>query len=399
MGTSGTLEKVLALAEELRAKLIRSGIASYHPLAIAAILTALSLILACPDYKRFQPYAGMPWAYQALQWKFEHPLQPIPVQAFAPGDTRDDIGAAEHLEKRSFRIAVPLAAYLLHVGIKGALLGQQLAAYGFLVLTVIVGRRLTGSDLSGMLIGGIFASSFIGQWGFNDFHYFDGFAYLSILVCIWSHSPVIIALTTALGGMIDERVLLAAPLTYLCLPLLQPSNGSYRIDRLMRPDRHRQALIFGVLLAGASRVLLAWYWGGRWGNTAGIAFTDRGIRFLPLSLILVAKGLCLPLGFAAVAAIANSRYLIPCLTILASVPILVLSALVYDTARSLGYAFPAFLLVLAMLARSLSVRELQYFLLAAAVCNVVIPTYYAMFGVLFVLPPIVRLLSPIVRLL
>ena len=49
MGTSGTLEKVLALAEELRAKLIRSGIASYHPLAIAAILTALSLILACPD--------------------------------------------------------------------------------------------------------------------------------------------------------------------------------------------------------------------------------------------------------------------------------------------------------------------------------------------------------------
>ena len=75
------------------------------------------------------------------------------------------------------------------------------------------------------------------------------------------------------------------------------------------------------------------------------------------------------------------------------------SALVYDTARSLGYAFPAFLLVLAMLARSLSVRELQYFLLAAAVCNVVVPTYYAMFGVLFVLPPIVRLLSPIVRLL
>src|SRR5262249_7620457 len=149
----------------------------------------------CPDYRRFEPFPFAPWAAAALKWKFDHPLEIIPVQQFDAEARPHETGVVEHLLKRSYRIAVPLAANFVGVGPIGALLAQQVGGVLFLALAVATGRLLTRDYVSGLLVGLLFATSFVGQWGFNDFIYFDGIAYLCIATCIWSPWISLVALS------------------------------------------------------------------------------------------------------------------------------------------------------------------------------------------------------------
>ena len=49
----------------------------------------------------------VPWAAGALHWQFEHSLEPIPVDVFAKAAEQGQAGIVAHLQKRSFRPAVP----------------------------------------------------------------------------------------------------------------------------------------------------------------------------------------------------------------------------------------------------------------------------------------------------
>src|SRR5262245_28208268 len=115
--------------DKLIKRLQKTGLAGQHPLVIGLLLSALAITLAAPDYRRFYPYPGVPWAQAAVNWQFSHPLEPIPVAEFAKSATPSESGIVEHLEKKSYRVAVPLASNLLRIGVQGALISQQIASY------------------------------------------------------------------------------------------------------------------------------------------------------------------------------------------------------------------------------------------------------------------------------
>src|SRR5690349_20865538 len=81
-----------------------------------------------------------------------------------------------------------------------------------------------------------FASTFVGQWQFNDFVYFDGIAYFSMLLAIWVRSPEIAALCLGYGGLVDESVILALPLIYLCHFLRMHSVQKATFQSLAKPE-------------------------------------------------------------------------------------------------------------------------------------------------------------------
>jgi hypothetical protein len=196
--------QAIAACDSVIGRLDKTGLAHQRPFVIGLTLAAVAIFIAAPDYRRFQPYAGVPWAAAAIEWKFSHPLQPIPVEEFAKDAQPGDSGVIEHLEKRSYRIAVPFISNALHIGITGALIGQQFASYLFLIFAVLVARRVIPDALCGLLVGLLFATSFIGQWGFNDFVYSDGLAYLAIMLMLWAKPPIIVLLAAFIGPLIDE---------------------------------------------------------------------------------------------------------------------------------------------------------------------------------------------------
>lgn len=93
------LDRLASLFDTLIQGLEKSGLARHHPLVIGLLLAVIAISLACPDYRRFYPYADTPWAAAAVDWKFAHQLKLIPVAEFAKDAKRNESGIVEHLEK------------------------------------------------------------------------------------------------------------------------------------------------------------------------------------------------------------------------------------------------------------------------------------------------------------
>src|SRR6516225_1641763 len=88
--------QAIAACDSVIGQLDKTGLAHQRPFVIGLTLAAVAIFIAAPDYRHFQPYAGVPWAAAAIEWKFSHPLQPIPVEEFAKDAQPGDSGVIEH---------------------------------------------------------------------------------------------------------------------------------------------------------------------------------------------------------------------------------------------------------------------------------------------------------------
>ena len=361
---------------------------------IGLVLSALAITLAAPDYRRFYPYPGVPWAQAAVNWQFSHPLEPIPVAEFAKSATPSESGIVEHLEKKSYRVAVPLASNLLRIGVQGALISQQIASYLLLVLTIIVARRFVIDDLSALMIGILFAASFVGQWGFNDFVYFDGIAYFTILLAIWSRSFLVVMTAIIFGGLTDERAVVATPLIYLCMLMTEPGKlENLSWEKLLRPNRLQLALVVGILGFVIFRLLLGYQLGNLASTSGiGISLVKGNALLFPLTFITVAKGACVIYALATLIAIVQGKLAWLAVVGLACIPGLGVTFLVYDMSRSLVYTFPLFFLAALAIRHHFNLSNLRRVLMIAAICCLLIPTYVVVFRQVSTLLPIIRFL-------
>jgi hypothetical protein len=240
------------------------------------------------------------------------------------------------------------------------------------------------------------AASFVGQWGFNDFAYFDGFAYFLLLLIGWTRNPVAIAVMLVAAGFIDERAIIAAPIVYL---LQDKSAGSSLPKWTLAPNGPRVATIAGVAVFLGLRVVLGLHLGAMT-DTSGIAGHNGLVNLnllrnnaivLPLALLLLFKGLTILIGTSAVVLAMRKASVYAALVILAVLPCILAAVAVYDLSRSLGYAFLLIFISARILAKNLDLTSLRRIALCAAVVSVSMPSYYILLG-LFPMLPIFRML-------
>lgn len=377
-------------ADRICSTLERRTASLRNPILLGLGLSVLAIVQACPDYERFGPYRDTPWAAEALAWKFEHPLDAIPVQKFADRAGPDDGGIVEHLHKKSFRVTVPLLAKLTRVGLRGALVAQQVTSFLFLSLIFIMLKRITQDEIAALLGSVAIACSFTAQWGFNDFVYFDGIAYFLMLLVLFSRNAVLIPLLVVAAGFTDERAIVAAPLLYVCLAGTEQRGKGLS---LLIPNAAQIVLIGGVCCFLVLRFLMA--------RRMGIAYDISGVGLmtlkynvltLPLALGLVSKGSAVLLAAAAVILVAKKELRFLTMAALTVLPCLMAAMLVYDLSRSLAYAYPAVLLSYGVLADATELSTVRRLSLAAAVVSLAFPSYYILLG-LHPMLPVVRLFS------
>jgi hypothetical protein len=127
----------------------------------------------------------------------------------------------------------------------------------------------------------------------------------------------------------------------------------------------------------------------------GPSVAKGNLELLPLALFLMTKGATLPLTLSALAMLITRNATLLLVAILASIPAVFAALFVYDLSRSLAFAFPIFFIALEYLASHVDKQTIRRCLVASAVFNVAMPTYYIMEGKAYALVPIIRLLVPL----
>jgi len=359
-----------------------SGVAGWHPFVLGILLSIIAIVLAFPHYGKTSDTSFIPdpgRVMQVTEWKFEHPLQPIPIDQFFDKDSAaSEGGIVNQLRKRSYRIAVPLVANVLGLSIQGVAALQQVGALLFLTITLLLLRRITQDELVAFVAAIYMAATYPGQWGFNDDH-FDGIAYLAMLISVWSRSFIIVLVAVVFGGLTDERAIIAAPLVYLCHSIIpagdKPSEKGWLKPFL--PGRLHWAVICGVLVFGIIRI----YLGIRWGalvDTAGLSLNAFKVRasLFPLMALNLVKGGIYILAAGFLVAIAKREFATVVFTSLALIPALGVVAFAWDFTRSLAYGFLTFFIAMAVIVRNVELVDTRRLVSFAVICSLFVPTYF-----------------------
>jgi hypothetical protein len=285
-------------------------------------------------------------------------------------------------------VGIPAVAHLLGANVRTILVAQQAGAVIFLGLIFLVAREVLKDGTSAFLVGVMAATSFVGQWGFNEFTNFDGLSYLILLLCLWSRSGLCTAALSTFGAFCDERVVLALPLVWLWQGVRARNQpGSFGWKALMIPNRPQLGLLLGVIAFGALRLSLVSHW-GQMISTSGmnLGVLKNNILWLPLAIGGALKGGALLFATAGLVLLAHGGRTLLAMGILACAPGVLASLWVYDLTRSLAFGFPLYFLTLKVLVWNLSQAQTRRLIFCAALGCAALPTYWVLLRVYFLLP-------------
>ena len=344
---------------------------------LAGLLAILAIASSFPNYHRFE-FGNSPFMREAMEWKFAHPLLPIPVQQIAEQfHAEGELGNISHMEKCSYRVLIPLVAHVFGFGTTTALIIQQVLAVLLLLLALAMLRHLFQDTLSALFAAMMLAASFPGQWGFSDFVCFDGYGYFLIAMALWTRSPWVLAATVFAGGLCDERVILVTPLIWLWNSVRSGPND-FSIKNLLWPRATHWGLIAGVLLFGMVRIYLGLKW-GTLVETSEIGerfLFIKGLHFLPLTVLTGFKGGVVIFFFSIALLLARRRFALLALAIFAALPALLAAVMVWDLSRSFYYIFPALFLGMAVMANQCSRSECRKIMFCACLGSLVFSTCF-----------------------
>ncbi|HTB85055.1 MAG TPA: hypothetical protein VK742_15480 [Candidatus Sulfotelmatobacter sp.] len=354
------------------------GLAQKNIMILTVLLAIFAIMTALPNYRHFH-YGGEEFGTAVMQWKFDHPLQPVPVKEMAVQMHEDREGVISHMEKMSYRVFVPLVAHVLGLSPTTALALQQVLACLFLLLVLAITREIFQDKLSALLAAMMVAVSFPGQWGFSDFFFYDGYAYFLIALAVWTTSPLVAAAAILAGGLTDERAILTAPLIWLWIGLRRSlKTGDFSLKNFLMPQPGQIGLIAGVITFVAVRLWLAHRWGTFYegSDICEWSMTKKSIHFLPTAILTGLKGGLVIVGLAVALLLVRRKYFLLALAVCAVIPVLLATILVFDLSRSLFYAFPVLFIAAAVLARQCQTNECRRITFCALLGSALFPTCY-----------------------
>ncbi|MBO0932760.1 hypothetical protein [Fibrella aquatilis] len=304
--------------------------------------------------------------WDTIEDQLIHPLQPIICYDEKPGC---------HEEKMVFRLFLPalLAVVRGRIGVYAV---QLLCWPVFLYLLAREAEQLTHSrsvalyltlSVMGLYIGGAFPFDFI-ICG-------DAFAYFFLLLAAVSRNRFVLTISLFLAYWVDERSLInsAYVLIYRCLVVAKD-----------QPVFGRQNWLTGGAVLGSWIAYLGLRFGLGYLYHAETPTNSAGFDFLttlPLHSNLLKLGRSYELLWALVLVglwgLWQQRQTLLLISTLAALTVsMVVSVMVADTSRSMGYGLVLFLIVLPPALAQLRLSRLQHLLLIVALFCVFFPTRY-----------------------
>jgi len=290
--------------------------------------------------------------------------------------------------KRTFRLTVPLLMKILHLNRYGIVCLQFVASLLFLYFTIRLVEQTTGDRVAAVFAAVGFAFIYTGSAGLSDaLAWFDEFAYLFILLAMYSSNVFAIVFFTLAASWTDERGFIACAFVFLWWKLKSLTPARLTPSALLRVDARSTAVLAAMLAYLAGRFSIQAVTGLHTPHDAtGLHVFLASTNYIGLAVWSALEGFWVPVLFSLVILIVRRR-IVPLLLLTGLMTVIMIVALsVHDITRSAGYMFPAVFISILVLSESTSgvdpggrppgsLADLRILLSIAAVISVLCPSY------------------------
>jgi hypothetical protein len=300
---------------------------TYWLLWVGAIAIALSLVAHTPAPSLFRD-VGKDWWADVFRMQIAHPFTPTDLEQFKPVAGKDS--TFYHFYNIAFRFSIPLIGKAFHLGVASFVVLNYAAGVLFFPMLAHVANEIFRDRITAAYVTFAFALSWAGAQFFNDDWAGDGFAWACLLASIYFRHPVLIFGLVLTASFTDERALVG-------------SAGAFLYWFSIHRQKGRDALIAIVAAWVAYFVLrtcLGYAFGLKTGPLWDVAETlwFHAKRSIPYRVLSVFQGLWLWFAVGAIALYLSGRSVVLVGFVAAFSVIALMSLLVLDIDRSLGYA-------------------------------------------------------------
>lgn len=320
------------------------------------------MLRAFPAYQALDsPFVQSTWA--AATVKIERPDADMSLR-FPPGTHESNI---------NFRLLIPVAAHVFHLGRTGILLLSAGAGVAFLWTVYGIAEASGASRRTAFLLCLSTACAWPGQSAFHELRggYYDAFALCLVTFAFRPAAPAWATFLLLLAaGFCDERAFLSGAFLVVRALVYQPSLRS--VARAAAPVVSC-GVVYAVLRTAIS-LHYSWPLGVTGGVGLGVLKSQHEVA--PLAVWSGLSGCWLIVGCGLGALVRSRAYAAAgAMSVLLALCIFS-SLLVFDTTRSMAYCFPAVLVAVACVVRYSSESFAERCLtLSALACIVVSPIY------------------------
>jgi hypothetical protein len=304
---------------------------TYWILWVGAIAIGLSLLAHTPPRTLFRD-VGTDWWADIFRVQIAHPFTPIDLEHFKRvAQKQDDLKTLSHFDKIAFRFSIPLIGKAFHIGLASFLVLNYAAGLLFFPMLAQVANGIFRDRITAAYVTFAFALTWAGGRFFNDTWAGDGFAWACLLASIYFRHPVLIFGLVLTASFTDERALVG-------------SAGAFLYWLNIHHGKKGRDVLIAIVAAWAAyfvlRAYLAYAFGlktGPLGNVTMIALAHARLG-IPNQVPTVFQGLWLWFAVGAIALYLSGRSVVLVGFVATLAGIVLISLLVLDIERSLGYA-------------------------------------------------------------
>jgi hypothetical protein len=269
------------------------------------------------------------------------------------------------IAKKVFRLTIPVIIRIFKIGIVEVVLLQISMAFVFLVVCYKLVIRITNDKLQSLFITAGFAFTYVGRAALHDVYtWFDAFAYVFLLLSLYSKNSVVVFIFASLAAWTDERAFIALGLA------IWFHSINYSIPKgvhtpLAFLNKRVLGVIFALVFYLVLRFILTVHFGMHTptdGANAGVL--KQTIIYFPIASVTYLEGGWVLVLIMFVLLIYEKNYLFLSFSLLMFLPLLIVSGCVTDMTRSGSYMFILVFISLKILNNKLSkirMREIAYF--------------------------------------
>lgn len=338
----------------------------YWKIKSVLTLTFLSLFFASPQFSGYEKTFKEIKGWQAFHQQNEQPLTPL------------DFNGASNAAKRTFRLTVPILAFVFHLNDYSILAIEWLVNILFLYFCILLFENIS-NDRSIALLGAI-GLTFIynGHAGFTDNNaWFDIVAYLFLLLAMLYSNVFLIFIFTFLASWTDERAVVASLLIFLWWKFNEIKAIDFSFASYFKFEKKSSAVILALLFYGGGRYLLTMYFGLQTpAKGIGLEVLMNATDALGLGLWSALEGFWLLLIVCYIFLFRQKKYVVALSISLVIAVIMLIAYSVEDITKSAGYMFPVIFIAVAILFETISKIDLRRLLLLCAIVCFLFPSYY-----------------------
>lgn len=360
MSFSLSLNKIYQFLENFSNRIVKLR---FWKITYTILVSLFCLITAKPVIKDLNKHH-----VETISHQIKYPFKPIPEKYIIQNE-KEFNGSKSHLDKLGFRFMAPLLGHVLNLDYI-ELVYLQIFVFSFFFYFLLIFFENNQFENSNLLIAPlILATTFVAKWGFYDAWYFDGFAYLFILISICNYHPLLSLASGLAACFVDERSIFALLINIFYVLRVAKKSPKTKISSQF------YSLVFVLLMY----MLIRWFLENNFNiktGTSGIGgqAINFNFQYLPLTLFTTYEFsiVIVLLAFWSLSFTKKTdAFILLCLSGI----LVLISNLVFDVSRSLAYGFPIILISLILVSKVQKPNSLTKIFITVVFLNLLLPAY------------------------